>query len=255
MKYTGERIIPNENFCGNGTNAYLEHSERYNFAAQYVEGKIVLDLACGVGYGSKILSDSKPSKIFGCDISSESIKYANEHYANNNIKFETMNATNLQFPDSFFDCIISFETIEHVPEYKKVLNEFHRVLKNDGLLIISTPNKDVTSKGRDKPINPFHFKEFTVNEFSDLLNNLFTNVNLFSQLLIVPIKLKKKFTRIIFHSLAKLDFLKLHTKILSASTFEKLEDIVNNTNGIFEPIEYNIDDIPVIIIAVCKNKN
>jgi len=255
MKFTGERIIPNENFCGSNTNAYLEHTARYNFAAKFVAGKKILDLACGVGYGSKILSDSNASKIYGCDISSESIKYANKNYANNNIKFETMDATNLKFPDSFFDCIVSFETIEHVPKYKQVLDEFHRVLKNDGLLIISTPNKDVTSKGRDKPINPFHFKEFTVNEFSDMLNNLFTNVNLFSQLLIIPIKFKKKFTRLVFHTLAKLDVLKLHTKILSATTFEKLEDIVNNTNGIFEPIKYKINDVPVIIIAVCKNKN
>jgi O-antigen biosynthesis protein len=255
MKFTGERIIPNENFCGSNTNAYLEHTARYNFATKFVAGKKILDLACGVGYGSKILSDSNASEIFACDISSESIDYAQKNYGGDNIKFQLMDGSDLQFPDAYFDCIVSFETIEHVPEFKKVLNEFHRVLKNDGLLIISTPNKDVTSKGRDKPINPFHFKEFTVNEFSDLLNNLFDNVTLFSQLLIIPINFKKKFSRLIFHTLAKLDFLKLYTKILSATTFEKLEDIVNNTNGIFEPIKYKINDVPVIIIAVCKNKN
>ena len=255
MKFTGERIVPNKNFCGESTKAYLEHSARYNFATKFVKNKKILDIACGTGYGSKILGDSGAKEVFGGDISHESINYATKNYSKKSIFFDIMDAKNLKFPDGYFDCIISFETIEHIPSYLEVLKEFKRVLKKDGMLIISTPNKDVSSKGRDKPLNPFHFKEFTIFEFTNLLENHFDNICLFSQLLIIKIGIQKKINRFILHTMAKLDFLKLHTKLLPEKTYSMLGDLADNTNQNFKPIPYDVDQIPVILIAICKNNS
>lgn len=252
MKFTGERIIPDENFCSESSKAYLEHMARYNFASKFVRGMKVLDIACGTGYGSNILFNSGGKVVYGCDISSDAIEYAKKKYEKESINFETMSATNLDFPDNEFDCVISFETIEHISDYKLALSEFHRVLKNNGILIISTPNKDISSKGKEKPSNPFHFNEFTVDEFSNILNNSFSDLTLYSQLLIIPIGTLKNLARKTLHFFVKLDFLKLHTKILSEELFTSLGNIADNTNQKYEPILFEENQNPVILIAVCK---
>ena len=252
MKFTGERIIPDENFCSKSSKAYLEHEARYNFASKFVNGMKILDIACGTGYGSNILFNSGGKVVYGCDISSDAIEYAKKKYGKESINFETMNATNLDFPDNEFDCVVSFETIEHISDYKLVLKEFHRVLKNDGILIISTPNKDISSKGREKPSNPFHFNEFTIHEFSNLLDIFFNDVTLYSQLLAIPVGTLKNLARKILHFFVKLDFLKLHTKLLSEQLYTSLGNIADNTNQEYEPILFEKDQNPVILIAVCK---
>ena len=58
MKFTEERLIPRNKFCGPNTNSYKEHIARYKFANQFVVGKTVLDTTCGVGYGSKMMLDA-----------------------------------------------------------------------------------------------------------------------------------------------------------------------------------------------------
>jgi len=255
LKYTGERIIPEAGFCGYTTKAYQEHSARYDFAAKYVKNKKVLDIACGVGYGTKILLNAGSKEVIGCDISSESIDYAKQHYSNKQITFKVQDATKLDFTDNYFDCIVSFETIEHVDDYNAVLKEFYRVIKKNGTLIISTPNKDVSSKGKDKPENPFHVKEFTISEISDLLSQNFNSVELYSQMLIIPLNFKRLLIRSIIQFIGKLDFFKIHTKILSETTYVNLGTLTDNTNQNYIPIPYTDDQTPVVLIAVCSNKD
>ncbi len=110
----------------------MRHIERYQFAQQFLKPDwIVLDAACGSGYGSEILS-KKAKKVIGIDINQEAINYAQNHYSQPNITYLVGDLNqNLNFPDEYFDAIISFETIEHVRNQHLLLAEFKRVLKKE----------------------------------------------------------------------------------------------------------------------------
>ena len=97
MEFTGERIIPKEDFCGPNTNIYKEHVARYEFASKYIKSKKILDIACGSGYGSEILSKNGAYHVIGCDISEEAIEYAKKYYQHNNIEFISGNITKINF--------------------------------------------------------------------------------------------------------------------------------------------------------------
>ena len=170
MDFTGERFIP-----GTGSQEmYVEHIQRYYFAKQFVDGKVVLDAACGEGYGSYVLSD-RASQVHGVDVSEEAITNAKNKYKKDNISFYIESIDNMtSIKDSTIDVIVSFETIEHVSEdiQAKFLLEIKRVLKNDGILIMSTPNKAIYSDLYNFK-NDFHIKEFYVEEYKRFLNNYF----------------------------------------------------------------------------------
>ena len=164
LKWTGERIIPsvlNE--------IAVEHISRYAFCLQLATGKKVLDIACGEGYGSNLLVPYA-SSVTGVDIDEKTISYAQQKYSSTNLKFIKASVLNLPFPDKSFDVIISFETIEHISEHEEMIAEISRVLKQDGMLIISTPNKKVYSANSAKP-NPYHKKELDKETFANLLKS------------------------------------------------------------------------------------
>ena len=176
-EYSGERFLPDE--C-KGEMA-IEHYQRYQFAKYLVENKTVLDVACGEGYGSSLLAENA-SKVVGMDIDKLVIAKANEKYGNSKLSFVEGNITQIPFEDNAFDVIISYETIEHVSEkiQKIFLSEIVRVLKQDGLLVMSTPNKAIYTDlvgGKNK----FHIKEFYVEEFEDFLCKEFRNIEVFGQ--------------------------------------------------------------------------
>ena len=176
MEFTGERFVPEK--LKESDEIYQEHVERYRFACLYVKGLVVLDAACGAGFGSRMMSDFA-KQVYAVDISRESIEYAKEKYFNKNIVYEQMDIAQIKYPDRFFDAVVSFETVEHIPEPEKFLNEIQRVLKPGGLLIISTPNRETTCKGKEVH-TPFHIKEFTLEEILVLLNS-FKDKKVFAQ--------------------------------------------------------------------------
>lgn len=165
MKFTGERFIPEE--LKQTDETYQEHIERYRFASPYLKNLVVLDAACGTGYGSQMIA-SFANKVYAIDVSHESVQYAKEKYPRSNIIYEQMDVVKLRYPACFFDAVVSFETIEHINNPGTFVHEIHRVLKPGGLLIISTPNKETTCDGLDVHA-PFHIKEYTLDEFLLLL--------------------------------------------------------------------------------------
>src|SRR3989344_6265758 len=175
MEFTGERCI-----LGNSDKLLEEeHIDRYRFALGYVNDKVVLDIACGSGYGSKLLS-AKAKEVIGVDVSKESIEYARKNFHAKNVKFQLGDATNLYFiKDNSLDAVISFETIEHIYKYENFLNEIKRVLKKRGTFIVSTPNKRYSSNNLEKPRNQFHVIEFYIFEFNSLLLKYFSDVEIF----------------------------------------------------------------------------
>lgn len=159
-----------------------EHIHRYLESKKYVNNSdVVLDLACGSGYGTDILSQVANSKIYGGDIEESAIIQCKKDWAHNSsLFFEVMDATNLRFEDNYFDKIVSLETIEHLVEYKKMLSEFCRVVKPNGTVIISTPNIKISSPD-GTIINPYHTQEFTYEELNTLLKAEFKEVSILGQ--------------------------------------------------------------------------
>lgn len=128
------------------------HLARYALAAQWVRaGDTVLDCACGLGYGTAVLAaQSKGARFIGVDIDGDAVRYAAENFGAWGAEYRAADATRLNFlPDASVDVIVSFETVEHVADCAKLLDEFARVLKPDGRIVASVPNLWVDETGRD----------------------------------------------------------------------------------------------------------
>jgi 2-polyprenyl-3-methyl-5-hydroxy-6-metoxy-1,4-benzoquinol methylase/GT2 family glycosyltransferase/ADP-heptose:LPS heptosyltransferase len=178
MEFTGERFVSDMQ----GAQISYEHWHRYMYATQFVSGKKVLDIACGEGYGSDYLSNFA-SEVVGVDISNEAVDFAKKKYTKSNVSFLQGSAAQIPVDgENVFDVIVSFETIEHISESDQAnfLREAVRLLKPDGKLIISTPDKKNYS---DIPNfrNEFHIKEFYQDEFKKFLKVGFENVYLLGQ--------------------------------------------------------------------------
>jgi O-antigen biosynthesis protein len=174
MIFTGERYVPTEQ-----GRIRLEHYHRYAVVLEAVKGKVVLDVACGEGYGSSLLADVA-GFVYGVDISKEAISHASLTYRRSNLKFIHGSVLKLDFADDSFDAIVSYETIEHLAEQEKMLSEIRRVLRPDGILIISSPNRPVYSEDSGEH-NEFHVKELDHKEFDTLLHSQFPEVRYYGQ--------------------------------------------------------------------------
>lgn len=152
-----------------------EHLHRYALCREFVTGKRVLDLACGMGYGTAVLGTAAADCI-GLDISASAIRAARKRYASENVKFVIGDCFDLPFEDGTFDVVVANEMIEHVEGHPALLAEIRRVLADKGLLLVSTPNKPVYN--RYKPQNVFHIAEMEVPEFRKLLTGSFRHVQL-----------------------------------------------------------------------------
>lgn len=174
MECTGERYLPD--YDGDWT---LEHMHRYLIAREYVHDKDVLDIASGEGYGSYMLS-SVANSVIGVDISEEAILFASQKYKSDNLKFIKGEACNIPLEDCSIDIVVSFETIEHINNHQRMLEEIKRVLRKDGVLIISSPDK---REYTDIPKfhNPYHIHELYRKEFEQLLKNNFNNYEIVGQ--------------------------------------------------------------------------
>jgi SAM-dependent methyltransferase len=150
-----------------------EHLERYHYAEQFVPGQHVVDIACGTGYGSVLLAKAGAASVQGFDISSDAVAYAKERYEAPNLRFAVGDAMNLSgVASESVDCVISFETIEHLPDVLRYLAEMRRILRPGGRFMVSTPDRRLASTMypiRRRPNNPFHIQEFTLPEFERLL--------------------------------------------------------------------------------------
>ena len=175
MEFTGERIVPGS------VDADLlnEHICRYRFARLLVEEKVVLDVGSGVGYGSKILAE-KASSVLAVDVSEEAIRYTGEKYAAKNIEMVVGDGQELPLASDSVDVVVSFELIEHLQGQQAHLAEVSRVLKPDGLTVISTPNRIFYSQESNQA-NPFHTHEFDFREFLDVLKSVFSSVEIYFQ--------------------------------------------------------------------------
>jgi SAM-dependent methyltransferase len=165
LTFTGERFLPG---CS-GEIAY-EHWHRYAFARRFVAERRVLDAACGEGYGTMLLGTVAHS-VIGVDIDVATIDHAKATYGETTRRrFIAASCSGMPLPSASIDAIVSFETIEHMDatDQRQMINEFARVLKPEGLLILSSPNRKLYSEARNY-VNKYHAHELDREELTRLL--------------------------------------------------------------------------------------
>jgi 2-polyprenyl-3-methyl-5-hydroxy-6-metoxy-1,4-benzoquinol methylase len=235
MEFTGEQFIPGI------TKKRLveEHQARYNYAADFVKGQAVLDIACGTGYGTNLLAE-KANRVIGADVSLESINYATDHYQRSNLQYIKASVEEDIFSENAFDIVCSFETIEHLDDVtrEKFFVNIKKWLKPNGQLFISTPNKKITSPFTVKPLNEFHVLEYDLETLIREIANYFKIEKIMGQRIVNNFFTQKIIRR--FFNLAQ-------------RFFKFGSDIYNIANGA-EILEF--DDKkqePRIFFLVCKN--
>ncbi|CAH1903875.1 Methyltransf_11 domain-containing protein [Candidatus Nitrotoga sp. HW29] len=168
--FTGERFLPE---CSG--EIWYEHWHRYALARQLSSHCTVLDVACGEGYGAAMVAETA-YKVVGVDLSADVIQHAKNNYGHHpNLQFVIASCERLPFSDASFDFAISFETIEHIETQKEFISELTRVLRPDGVLILSSPNKRLYSDAHDYH-NEFHVRELYRNELEELLHVAFPHI-------------------------------------------------------------------------------
>lgn len=176
-EFTGERLVPGRA----NPDLFNEHFARYAFAARLARRKRVLDIGCGLGYGSVELARAA-ARVTAIDVDPEVLRAASYGYAAPNLSYAAASATGLPFPDQSFDLITAFEVIEHLEDWPALLNEARRLLAPGGQFVVSTPNREYYAETRRlSGPNPFHVHEFDYPEFHAALGEIFPSVVLFLQ--------------------------------------------------------------------------
>lgn len=149
-------------------NYVFQRSQLAYYEAKKIVSGDILEIGSGQGYGINILA-SNSNRYVAID------KFGTPFQQPKNapqIEFLKINVPPLtSLDDNSFDFVVSFQVIEHIKNDKALIAEVYRVLKPGGKFIISTPNKK-TSLTR----NPWHIREYTVEEFDALLKTSFDAV-------------------------------------------------------------------------------
>jgi SAM-dependent methyltransferase/uncharacterized protein YoxC len=176
LENTGERFLPG---ATNSAEIAYDHLTRYRLAERYVSGKSAIDLGCGAGYGTYSLA-KVARRILGVDLSMEAIFHAAERYQAPNLRYEVGNVVSLPYEDESFQVAVSFEVIEHLEHPEALLLEAKRLLKKDGVFVVSTPNKQTYSNNRNR-VNLYHLKEMYPLELQEVLERYFEYVQIYWQ--------------------------------------------------------------------------
>ena len=180
IDWTGERCVP----WAPDVQVVYEHFHRYLWARPLVAGRRVLDLGSGEGFGAAILADSA-AEVVGVDVDERTIEHSRLNYAAAGLRFEVGSALDLSaFAPGSFEAVVAFEIIEHVRDHDRVLDEIERLLSDDGLLVISTPDRRSYGQASGQP-NPFHEHELSLEEFLELLAARYSSVSSWGQRTVV----------------------------------------------------------------------
>lgn len=176
IEWTGERCVP---WTGDHQVVY-EHYHRYLVAQRFVDGRRVLDLASGEGYGSALLSQ-RAAHVTGLEIDAATVAHSRTVYSANNLEFVEGSMLDLsRFPDGSFDVVTCFEALEHVVEHDQLLAGVSRVLSDDGVFLTSTPDRLIYNEALHQH-NPHHVRELSHDEFDELLTRYFEHVRIWGQ--------------------------------------------------------------------------
>ena len=221
---------------------YANHIMRYQFASQIIHNKSnvkLLDAACGVGYGSKYLSELPwVESVVAIDRSPEALKIANTKFSSSNLTFLEDDCHTLAVAKrkGQYNAVISFETLEHLPKPAEFLKNCFEAMDKGATLIISTPNQLVSSP--DELNWEFHEKEYTPQELYDILQLTgFRNIEIYGQ----QYNLKGKIKNELRGELNKLwsnPFSRIGRWLQSKLRGYKLQPVLKETIDDFEIVHY-----------------
>jgi SAM-dependent methyltransferase len=170
LSLTGERTlpdIPEENYW------FRRHLAVYEWIAERVAGRRVVDLACGEGYGSAALARTARS-VIGVDANPEAYEHARLRYPD--VRFER-DMVETWVGD--VDCVVFLQTIEHVHDPDGMMERVHDLIGPDGVAYVSTPNVlTLAPPGAQRSGNPWHLREYRPEEFRALCEPHFGSVEL-----------------------------------------------------------------------------
>jgi 2-polyprenyl-3-methyl-5-hydroxy-6-metoxy-1,4-benzoquinol methylase len=173
LKLTGERTLPDvpeENYW------FQRHLVVYEWIARRLAGLEVIDMACGEGYGSDVLS-RRAARVTGVDANPDAHEHARLRYRRGNLGFRR---DLVETYDQHADAVVFLQTIEHVQDAKAILEHFKSILRPPGIAYISTPNVlTLAPEGAERSGNPWHVHEYRAEEFRELCESVFGTVELF----------------------------------------------------------------------------
>ena len=141
----------------------------YVEAAKLVSGR-VLEIGTGSGYGIEVISPNVDSFVTIDKFETSAREKIKGH---SNVEFKKMNVPPLTgLEDNSFDVVISFQVIEHIQKDHEFVKEIHRVLKPEGKMIITTPNKSMSITR-----NPWHIREYEINVLKEMFEKYFSSVD------------------------------------------------------------------------------
>lgn len=149
-----------------------EHLSRYSLVKNMCVGRRVLDIACGEGYGSSLMSSWGAKEVFGVDISAEAIANAVRVFSKESIHFiqhDARDCAELEDVLGSIDLIVCFETIEHIEDVKRMLTGFKALSANNPAIVISCPNDNAINSTES---NEFHVRTYSFEEFEDTVTSI-----------------------------------------------------------------------------------
>jgi SAM-dependent methyltransferase len=153
---------------------------RYSFARRYAGGKSVLDIGWeSIGQGTCLLAGGAGA-VVGLTGSSEALKTASELYPAPNVSYRRSNLPKLPYEEGSFDTAVAFEVIEKFDEPEELVAEVKRVLREGGVFVVSTPDKQTHSNDRNHR-DPSNKQEMYTPEFKEMLERHFEHVEIYRQ--------------------------------------------------------------------------
>lgn len=144
-----------------------DHVARYDWACEFIDRSVVLDAACGTGYGSAILADAGALHVTAMDRSGEALESGWKHWNRRRLVWRLHDLeTEIDSWGELWDLVVSFETIEHLKDPVPFLTGLVRCSR---MLLASVPNESVIPKTPGR--FPHHYRHYTREQFNDLLES------------------------------------------------------------------------------------
>jgi SAM-dependent methyltransferase len=155
---------------------YLRHVFAYEYAVDHLDAASnVLEIGCGDGYGTTMLAE-KVARIVAVDVDEGTVQHAAATYPAENCTFQPFDGETLPFDTGTFDAVVSMQVIEHIQDDRRFVGEAHRVLKQGGVLILTTPNRRHRVPPGEPIWNKFHVREYLPGELEAVLRSHFDEV-------------------------------------------------------------------------------
>ncbi len=238
LRDTGERMIP----AGEGEVSYVfaRHRFVYTIVRPWVEGKRVLDIGCGTGYGSALLAETA-SFVQGIDYSPEAISYCAAHYVSPSLEFRCLRAEEMHY-DREFDAAVSFQVIEHLSDADRFLDTISAAVRRGGMIYLTTPNLRAPEK--DGSSNPFHQNEMNYDQMEKLLSAHFASFQLLGIGYKSPSRLRTFLQNTPFYRLGKF--------VNRRSPIKKIADSALRLTS-FALLRTNVARDAIDLFAICNN--